>query len=129
VKPRALVVDDEPSLVFTLQLILESNGFEVETANSSQEARRKLDTATFQIVVTDLRMETPRAGEDVIRCAKAKPNRPVAVLHTAYPVPELEWKSWGADALFEKPVNSVNAMAKKLKLLLEKREAGADSTE
>jgi CheY-like chemotaxis protein len=122
-KPRALVVDDEPSLVFTLRLLFESNGFAVETANSSQEARQKLETGTFQLVVTDLRMETPRAGEEVIRCAKTRPNRPVAVLHTAYPVPETEWKSWGADALFEKPVDSVVAMAKELKLLIEKREA------
>lgn len=122
-KLTALVVDDEPSLVYTLRLLLERNGFEVETANSSREARQKLESGAFQLVVTDLRMETPRAGEDVIRFAKARPNRPVAVLHTAYPVPEKEWKSWGADALFEKPVESVFAMARELKALLEKREA------
>jgi len=117
-KPRALVVDDEPSLVFTLQLLLESAGFDVRTACSAREATEKLKAEVFQVVVSDLRMETPLAGQDVIRFAKARPNSPVAVLHTAYPVPEEEWKSWGADALFEKPVASVNAMARKLRLLV-----------
>ena len=125
----ALVVDDEPSLVYTVKLLLERNGFEVQTASSAREAREKLETGTFQLVVTDLRMENPRAGEEVIRCAKGRSNPPLAVLHTAYPVPEAQWRSWGADALFEKPVDSVFAMAKELRALLEKREAARASAD
>ena len=118
-KARVLVVDDEPSILFTFQAILEGNGFEVETASSGREALQKLKAEIFQVVISDLRMETPNAGREVIRCAKAQPYKPIAVLQTAYPIDETEWKDWGADRLFEKPV-SIKAMARELELLIQR---------
>jgi DNA-binding NtrC family response regulator len=118
--PRVLVVDDESSILITFRAILERDGFEVETAGSAQQATQKLEAAIFQLVISDLRMETDQAGCEVIRTAKAQAYGPVAVLLTAYPPPETEWKSWGADALFEKPVN-ITAMAGRLKVLVERR--------
>ena len=116
-KARVLFVDDEPSILITFQAILAHHGFEVETASSGEEAMQKLQAEIFQVVITDLRMETPDAGRDVIRCAKAQQYKPIAVVQTAYPVPETEWRGWGADGLFEKPV-SIEAMMTELQLLI-----------
>lgn len=116
-RARVLVVDDEASILITFQAILERNGFEVATAGSGKEAMEKLKTEIFQVVISDLRMETPDAGQHVIRCAKAQPYKPIAVLQTAYPVDETEWRGWGADGLFEKPVSS-EAMVRELELFI-----------
>jgi len=69
-KRRILLVDDEPAILLTLKDILEMNGFEVETASSGREAVQKLDADVFQMVITDMRMESETAGYDVIRSAR-----------------------------------------------------------
>ncbi len=55
---RIIVVDDEPSILLTLAAILEREGLEVETATCSREAIQKLQTDTYEIVITDMHMET-----------------------------------------------------------------------
>ena len=56
----------------------------------------------FDLVITDMRMETPLAGYDVIRAAKAHSCKPLTVILSAYPIPSPEWKQSGADAMFVK---------------------------
>jgi DNA-binding NtrC family response regulator len=55
---KALVVDDEPSILVTLGLILKSEGFEVRTVSSGKAAKVVLAETTFDLVVTDLSLET-----------------------------------------------------------------------
>jgi CheY-like chemotaxis protein len=105
-KRRILLVDDELAILLTLKAILEMNGFEVETASSGGEAVQKLDAGVFQMVITDMRMETETAGYDVIRAAKQKPYNPATSILTAYPSLGSDWKSRGAQSLLVKPVNT-----------------------
>jgi CheY-like chemotaxis protein len=42
---RILVVDDEPSVLLTYQMILEQKGYEAVAAPSSEEARRALESS------------------------------------------------------------------------------------
>jgi CheY-like chemotaxis protein len=105
-KRRILLVDDELAILLTLKAILEMNGFEVETASSGGEAVQKLDSGVFQMVITDMRMETETAGYDVIRAAKQKPYNPATSILTAYPSLGSDWKSRGAQSLLVKPVNT-----------------------
>ena len=51
-----LVVDDEPILLEVLADFLEYEGHHVETAPDGIEALKKLETANFDVVLTDLRM-------------------------------------------------------------------------
>jgi CheY-like chemotaxis protein len=92
-RARVLVVDDEPSILTTLRAILELQGFEVDAAGSAMEAIQKLQAAVFQMVITDMRMETATAGYDVVRAAQAQPYQPISVLLTAYPPEEAEWRA------------------------------------
>ena len=108
--PRILIVDDEPSIVALLRLVLEGENYEVETAASGAEAIRKLAEQSFELVLTDLRMETPTAGFEVVRSARRNfPDMPVAVL-TAFPVPTNDWRQAGADVLFMKGTDSTLKM-------------------
>ena len=105
-KRRILLADDELAILLTLKAILEMNGFEVETAASAREAEQKLATAQFDMVITDMRMETETAGYDVIRAARKQSYNPATAILTAYPSLGTDWKNHGAQSLLVKPVNT-----------------------
>jgi DNA-binding NtrC family response regulator len=55
-KRRILVVDDEPLIREHLRVILEMDGFEVETAGDGHSALTALRSKVFHLAITDLRM-------------------------------------------------------------------------
>ena len=96
-KRRILLVDDELAILLTLRAILEMNDFEVDTASSAKEAAQKLKNGVFEMVITDMRMETETAGYDVIRAARQLPYNPATAILTAYPIPGQRMaEPWGA---------------------------------
>jgi DNA-binding response OmpR family regulator len=105
-KRRILLVDDELAILLTLRAILEMNGFEVDTAASAKEAEHKLRGGTFEMVITDMRMETETAGYEVIRAARQQSYDPATAILTAYPSLGDDWQSRGAQSLLVKPVNT-----------------------
>ena len=69
VKPRILVVDDEPSIRVSLDRYLVRRGHRVETAAEGEEALRAIErsaTDPFDIIVSDLRMPG-LSGEQLFR--------------------------------------------------------------
>src|SRR5205823_3326079 len=105
-KRRILLVDDEMAILLTLKAILEMNGFEVETANSADDAIAKLRAAEYNMVITDLRMEKETSGFDVIRFAKKQPYNPATAILTAFPTLGNNWKQQGANQLLVTPVGT-----------------------
>ncbi len=105
-KRRILLADDELAILLTLKAILEMNGFEVETAASAKEAEQKLSASQYDMVITDMRMESETAGYDVIRAARKQSYDPATAILTAYPSLGTEWRSHGAQSLLVKPVNT-----------------------
>jgi DNA-binding NtrC family response regulator len=99
---RLLIVDDEPTILQSFGLVLECAGYEVTTAVSAADATQKLADQGFDVVITDVRMETPTAGFEVVRATHQKwPGTPVVLL-TAFPLGTADWKGTGADAFFSK---------------------------
>lgn len=85
VKPvrRALVVDDEVDLVDLLELTLLRMGLEVDKAHGVREACHCLDSANYDLCLTDMRMPDGE-GLDILRHIQSKGmDVPVAVI-TAY---------------------------------------------
>jgi DNA-binding NtrC family response regulator len=105
-KRRILLVDDELAILLTLKAILEMNGFEVETAASAKEAIGKLKANAYNMVITDMRMESDTAGYDVVRAAKKVDHPPAVALLTAYPLLGSDWKDEGANSMLVKPMNT-----------------------
>lgn len=105
-KRRILLVDDELAILLTLKAVLEMNGFEVETAHSAKEAIQRLNDSEYQMVITDMRMETETAGYDVVRAAKKQSYNPATAILTAFPSLGTEWKEKGAQSLLVKPVGT-----------------------
>ena len=116
-KRRILLVDDEPAILLTLKALLEIHGFDVETATSARDAKSKLVRSTFVMVITDMRMESDKAGLEVTRAAKEAPYRPAVALLTAFPTSDDTWRDDGADEMLVKPMNST-ALIQQLEALL-----------
>ena len=95
-KRRILLVDDDLAVLLTLKAVLELQGFEVETAGSSAEALVRMESSVYQMVISDLRMETEEAGLDVIRAARRQAYNPATALLTAYPPSGLRWNGKAA---------------------------------
>jgi CheY-like chemotaxis protein len=82
---RVLLVDDDPTARLTLQTILEAGGYRVEAAASAAEAVGKMEKKEFELVLSDLRMESPEAGYKVLAHARLMDYKPAtALLTTSY---------------------------------------------
>ncbi len=88
---RILLVDDDLAVLLTLKAVLELHGFEVETAGSSAEAVARMESGIYQMVISDLRMETEEAGLEVLRAARRQTYHPATALLTAYPPSGESW--------------------------------------
>jgi DNA-binding response OmpR family regulator len=125
---KALLVDDEEPILRLFGTILERDGFSVTTAGSASMACNLLRQNAYDIVVTDLKMETPSAGFDVVRASNLSRPRPVIVLLTAFPVPASQWRNAGADALIVKGEDT-RGLPARLKALLAQQQQMARGTE
>lgn len=105
-KRRILLVDDELTILLTLKAVLEIHGFEVDTAASAREAKVRLKTGTYHMVITDMRMENERSGVEVMQAAKRAPYQPAVALLTAFPLSGTDWQEQGADQMLVKPMNT-----------------------
>ena len=58
-KPLILVVEDNPDILFTIQLSLESNDYRVETAKNGKDALKKLSkiSKSPDIIISDIMMD------------------------------------------------------------------------
>ncbi len=81
---RVLLVDDDPTSRLTLKTVLEAGGYTVDSAASAAEAVGKLDAGEYELVLTDLNMESPDAGRKVIAHARIKDYKPATALITTY---------------------------------------------
>jgi DNA-binding NtrC family response regulator len=83
--------------------ILQDYGFEVVTASSAREATDSLTNGKFDVVITDLVMETELAGHAVAEFASQQIPRPAIILFTGYGTAAVNWQDHGAQALIAKP--------------------------
>src|SRR6184192_177140 len=77
-----LVCDDERSICQMLDIALRREGHKVETVNSGEDAKKKLDSAIFDVVVTDIKMPQT-SGIEVLRYAHQVSPESAVILITA----------------------------------------------
>ncbi len=81
---RVLLVDDDLTSRLTLQTVLQAGGYRVDAAASAAEAVGKLDGAEYELVLSDLRMESPEAGLKVLAHARMMDYKPATAIITTY---------------------------------------------
>src|SRR5258706_4614190 len=81
---RVLLVDDDPTARLTLKTVLEAGGYNVDAAASAAEAVGKLDEHEYELVLSDLQMESPDSGLKVLAHAKMMNYKPATALFQTY---------------------------------------------
>ena len=83
---KVLVVDDEEDVRQSIARRLKREGHEVDIAGSQEEAVQTLgnEEAPFDVVLTDMLMESPNSGVEVLKAALAKDVFTEVVVLTAY---------------------------------------------
>jgi DNA-binding response OmpR family regulator len=121
-KQRILLVDDELAILLTLKAVLEIHGFEVETAASAREAKAKIKSHVYHMVITDMRMENESAGLEVVQAAKKAAYNPAVAMLTAFPVAGSDWNEQGMDQVLVKPMNTSDLLLQLEALLVSHEE-------
>ena len=78
--PNLLICDDERSICEMLDITLRREGYKVETVNSGEAAIRKLDSALFDVVITDIRMPNINGIEVLKHAHKVSPESAVILI-------------------------------------------------
>lgn len=77
---KILIVDDEIQYQEVFKMILEENGYSVQTVSSGKEALKRLQCEGFNLVLTDLRMEGMDGVELLERIKKQYPETEVIIV-------------------------------------------------
>ena len=67
-----LVADDEPSILLSLQFLLQKAGYQVRTASDGEEALKAVEAAAPDLILLDAMMPK-RDGYDVCQSLRADP--------------------------------------------------------
>jgi len=117
-----LVCDDERSICEMLDIALRREGHKVETANSGEVAKRKLDGALYDVIVTDIKMPNID-GIEVLRHAHQISPDSAVILITAvddYEAAVQAVKAGGATDYIRKSPGLVDEIKIAVKRALEK---------
>src|SRR5437870_13410687 len=82
-QPKVLVVDDEESVVVTINAILQLDGYDVATTTSAPEARKMVRDQEFDLVLTDLRLQGGD-GLEALRAPREHFPETVTIMLTGY---------------------------------------------
>lgn len=115
-----LIVDNQPGMRRTLEILLRKAGFEAIAVESGEEVVKLLPDLKPEIVITDLKME-PLSGIDVLRQIKEQAPETAVIIMTAYGTIEsaVEAMRLGAFDYITKPFKS-NEIILKVQKALEK---------
>ncbi|CNJ28639.1 two-component system response regulator GlrR [Yersinia aldovae] len=101
-----LLVDDDPSLLKLLGMRLTSEGFNITTAESGQEALRLLTREKIDLVISDLRMDEMDGMALFVEIQKHQPGMPVIILTAHGSIPDaVAATQQGVFSFLTKPVD------------------------
>lgn len=105
---RILLVDDEEPILLSFTKLLTRASYEVDTAERIEDAEALLETRTYRVVVTDLRLTgvLGQEGLEILRYVREKNPETGVILVTGHGNPEIMNRAYqlGAACYFEKPV-------------------------
>ena len=129
-KKRVLLVDDDKDLVGSLKVVLEANGYDVDTAHNGTDGLAKVAARRPDAIVLDVMMDTDTEGFTVAYKLEADPatRRIPIVLLTGFmdhmgekreTFDFITGRDWPAAKLMKKPVVAADLVAAIRQLLSE----------
>ena len=127
---KILIIDDDPDIVESMRIILESCRHTVKIARSGEEGLKEAAAAPHDLIILDVMMETLSKGFEVARALKSLPanaKTPVLLLTAIKESTGLDFeteagdKDWlPVDAYLEKPLKPHELLVKVESLLKKK---------
>ncbi len=120
-KGRLLIVDDERGILVALRGLFGKEGYEVETAESGEEALAKVRAGLFHVVITDLSMKG-MSGLDLLREIRRLDPESAVLMITAYGSQRIavEAMKAGAEDYLPKPFDN-DELRIKVRKVMEKQ--------
>jgi len=78
--PNILICDDERSICEMLDITLRREGYKVETVTSGEVAKRKIESALYDIIITDIKMPAIDGIEVLRHAHKVSPESAVILI-------------------------------------------------
>jgi DNA-binding NtrC family response regulator len=117
---RVLLVDGDVTSRLTLQTVLEAGGYRVDAAASASEAVGKLDEREYELVLTDLSMESPESGLKVLAHARMMDYKPATALVTTYQDSKIRSVSKNSGTVLIEPEDLPDLLSKIADLISER---------
>jgi DNA-binding response OmpR family regulator len=118
---KILVVDDEPSILLSLEFLMDQAGYEVLTATDGDEALQSMSEKLPDLILLDVMMPK-RDGFDVCQTIRANPEwkkiKIIMLTAKGREVDQEKGLALGADDYITKPF-ATQELVKKVKTILE----------
>ncbi len=103
---RILLVEDDETILASFHLILESEGFQVDTATSGQQALEKAGEKNYRLVILDIKLPDMH-GIEVAKEMRKRDDEVNLVIMTGYPelAESIDTIDIGIEEILLKPVN------------------------
>ena len=112
-KPRVLIIDDEPKLLKLVRSVLQADGFDVDTATNGQEGLEKIETSQPDLVLLDILLPGELDGYSI--CKRIRESSPIPVIMLTAKSQEkdkIRGFESGADDYLTKPFSSKELLAR-----------------
>ncbi|MDD4869760.1 MAG: response regulator [Kiritimatiellae bacterium] len=118
---KILVVDDEASVLQSMEILLKSEGHEVVTMRDSEKAAEMIKNERYDLLITDIRM-SPVDGMQLIKLAHSKTPPIPTIVVSAYGSENTEHQSFdlGCTAYIQKPFKIQHVLDAVRKVFLNK---------
>jgi two-component system response regulator PilR (NtrC family) len=122
-KDRILIVDDDESIRLVLSILLEEEGYVVDTAQNGEEAIAKSYVNLYNVAIVDWRLPDIEGTVLLGRLRETTP-RMIKIMLTGFPSMKnaVDAVNARADAFFQKPADSADLINKISELLKLQRE-------
>jgi two-component system alkaline phosphatase synthesis response regulator PhoP len=92
---KILVIDDDPDFLYAVQMVLEGEAFDVDTATTPEEGLSKVKSAEPDLVILDVLMPTGYEGFEVARAIREEHNLitlPILMLTNVHNVKQVPYR-------------------------------------
>src|SRR6266446_5700869 len=121
-----LVIDDEPDIRESLEILLSSEGYRVELAPNATEGLKRVESSTFDLILLDLMMPD-KSGMQVLEEIRGRDRDTPIFLITAYGSVEVAVTALkrGANDYFPKPSDNEKLLVE-IDLITSTRQRSSD---
>lgn len=127
---RILIAEDDPSVRRLYEKAFKVEGYEVVMATSGEQMLAELGESTFDLLITDMQLDSMSALEALPFIRKDHPNLPIVVVsgHYVSMVEDFQRKGYNVNMFFNKPL-SLEVLKKGVRNILGIEEPSPNSKE